>query len=444
MEREVRPNYHLFKTKENPDHEGTGRNVYFVDSVTPPGMKTSHAYIRQNLSETLSIAKTEKGEEGLASMPFTERVRYLESIAQKEQYKRWEETTGVKPEDTRFIFGTPIYNEQRMGASSMIMAHVAADIPTSAHVDHVYVTNRCTDGSEDLVLKHMSSFGETKTGLPITDLGNFSFDPQIEPIYSMAQVGNHRHIHIDTRTPSKANVWRILTEMGVYQNIPIIMSHDANVFVAPNGPMKLFKEAHKSFVLKEDDAVIVSAVTPEYVDPKKLDPTLKDTNLSPRQILPFGLLVPEQHRVNGKFAAWDPQFYSDRNGRGIPPSKLDDVVMAKQAEKHGRIFKHVSEVLSYEWGVPTLEGRKKMLTRFTTGYLQIANGLGLREVSPEIKFFEDPDYREHVLFENAKDKRLEGHLPLTISMWHQAVGKGYEDFLKDPHNPAFEGIEGSK
>lgn len=442
MERESRPNYHLFKDVSDP--ETSGRNVYFVDSITPPGLKANHAYIRHNLAETLSIAKNEIGEVELGSMPFTERVRYLESIAKKEQYKRWEDTTGVKPEDTRFIFGTPIYNEQRMGASSMIMAHVAADIPVSAHVDHVYVTNHCTDGSEDLILKHISSFGEVKKGLPITDLGDFSFDPQIESTYSMTQVGNHRHIHIDTKTPSKANAWRILTEMGVYQDVPIVMSHDANVFVSPDGPMKLFKEAHKSFVLKEDNAVIVSAATPEYVDPKKLDPTLKDTNLSPRQILPFGLLVPEQHRVNGKFAAWDPQFYSDRNGRGIPPSKLDDVVMAKQAEKYGRTFRHVNEVLSHEWGVPTLEGRKKMLKRFTTGYLQITNGLGLREVSPEIKFFEDSNHREHILFENAKDKRLEEHLPLIISMWHQAVREGYEDFSKDPHNPAFEGIEGSK
>lgn len=422
-----------------------GIPVYFTDSATPPAMATLRERGIQPLEAILSEAYTHKEPDEVQALSFEERHRFLSRIAIEQQEQRWENITGVTPEETRFILGTPVYNERRMGITGMTMATVMADIPASAHVDHVFVTNRCSDGSEDMVQSFLERIGEVTHDLPIEALGDFSFDPKIAPNYSLVQVGNHRFIHIDTQTGSKANVWRILTEMAIAQDIPIVMSHDTNVFVTPDGPAKLYKEAYQSFVQKQDNAVIISAVTPEYVHPDSIDPLLKDTGLSPRQILPFGLLVPKHHQVNGKFAAWDPTFYSNRAGRGIPLSKLDDVVMAKHADMHGRSFRHVDDILSHEWGVPTLKGRQQMLKRFTTGYHQMGNGLGLRSVSPELRFFEDQDHREQVLFEHAKGKpELEKFLPLTVQLWHEAAQMGYVDFQRDPHNPAFEAIEGSK
>ena len=173
-----------------------------------------------------------------------------------------------------------------------------------------------------------------------------------------------------------------------------------------------------------------------------LDIRLKAHGLSPRQVLPFGLLVPEDHRVNGKFAAWDPEFYHAHN---IPLCKLDDVVMAKHAYKHGRSFRHFDKTLSYEWGVPTVLGRVNMLKRFTIGYLQMVKNLDLASLCPEFRFFEDQEYRNKILTDYmSRNNKLLSFLDFTVQMWDKAIEDGYHDFALDPLNPAFEAIEGSK
>lgn len=380
-----------------------------------------------------------------STMSPTERDNYISQVKDRAAENRWREETGVEPRDTRFILGTPIYNETHMGPGVLATSSTFADIPLEAHVDHVYVTNRCTDGSEQMVREHMSQFGDIEEGLPVTDLGDFSFDNKIDGTYSMVRIGNHRLIHVNTHTGSKANVWRILTEMAVSQEIPIVMSHDANVSLSPDGPKKLYAQAYRSFIQHADTASIISAVTPEYVNPDVLDPLLQGDDLSPRQLLPFGLLVPKQHQVNGKFAAWDPYFYSDRSGRGLPLSKLDDVVMAKQANRYGRTFRHMSDKLSFEWGVSTINGRLQQLARYTTGYFQMAYELGLIDQTPELRFFEDSEYRHQVLRQHAqRNPLLESHIEQTILLWDKAIQQGLRDYRENPKDPSFEGVEGAK
>ena len=46
-----------------------------------------------------------------------------------------------------------------------------------------------------------------------------NYGKQIDQKYSMVSIGNHKHIHINTETRGKLNVWRILTEIGNHKKI---------------------------------------------------------------------------------------------------------------------------------------------------------------------------------------------------------------------------------
>ncbi len=420
-------------------------SAIFQNGFTPP--PAERETLRRNgevTRQTVRAVFSEKPLSKLRKMSPIERADYVKEISEREQEKRWELTTGVKPENSRYILACPIYNETRMGPSVLPIAHALADVPKRARVDHVYVTNRCTDGSEEMVRRFMGTLGKVEHDLPVNDLGGFSFDPQLDPTFSMVEVGNQKHIHLNTKTGGKANVLRIITEMAVDQKVPIVMSHDGNVTLLPDGPMKLFAQAHRSFVRRENDAVVMSHKALDYFSPNVTDPLLRGTGLTPREIMPFGFLIPKEHKTEGKFFAWDPEFYSDRLGHGIPPSKLDDVVMGKQAERYGKKFLHLDSVMSYAWGPPTIEGRRQSLQRYTAGYLQFGNGLNLRGQSPELQFFEDESYRIRVLTDYMTRNKLEHFLPLTLTMWEDAIEKGHADYTADPHNSAFEGIEGAK
>lgn len=422
--------------------EAVSTNMVCADGVTKKAMKD---YKATNYKATKKFKNIMPKSKFLISSnkpveAVTEAVSFSK-LHQKYLEQQWKLTTGIAPEKSTFILATPIYNEERMGLGCIQLASTQSNIPLLANVWHLYVTNRCTDNSQEMILDHLKSLGQVTTH-SINELGDFTFDQNIDQHYNMVTVGNHKHIHINTETGSKANVWRILTAIGKLNNIKIIMSYDTNVCVLADGPMKLFREAYQSFILNNDDAVIISAKTEEYIDQDLLDSSLKSTKLSPRQVLPFGLLVPEQHRVNGKFAAWNADFYYDKE---IPLCKLDDIVMAKQAERYGKQFKHIDEVLSYEWGVPTLNGRQNMLKRFTIGYLQMVNHLKLRALCPEIKFFEDNEYRHEILKKHLNNNaNLDNMHELTHDYWDEAVKAGYQEFQNDPLNPAFEAIEGSK
>ena len=371
----------------------------------------------------------------------TPNIQLFKAVAKYQQDNQWKLITGVDPEKSEFILGTPIYNEKKMGASCFAVASVFSNIPLSVHVWQIYITNLCTDNSEQIVLSHLKSIGLVQK-ISIGDLGNFDFDLQIDSHYTYTSLGNHKYIHINTKTASKANAWRILNEIARNKNIPIVMSYDANVSLAQDGPLILFKNAYQEFILEKNNTVIISAITPEEVNQDQLDDKLKGTGLSPRQVLPFGLLVPKVHRVNGKFVAWDPYFYSKI---GIPLCKLDDIVMAKIAQLHGKKFKSLNSILSYEWGVPTLKGRVQMLARFTTGYLQMSKNLNLGSVCPEFRFFTDTKFRKLVLTTHAhSNKQLIQLVDTTIELWDKAIEYGFADFKKNPDNPAFESIEGSK
>ena len=61
---------------------------------------------------------------------------------------RWEQITGVKPQNSAFTLIIPIHNEQRF-LPSFLEAMKSVNIPPSARV--VFVTNACSDKSVGIV-----------------------------------------------------------------------------------------------------------------------------------------------------------------------------------------------------------------------------------------------------------------------------------------------------
>src|SRR5207248_1521150 len=218
---------------------GTSKPIHFLKTNPKEWMDASLPKFKATAQEVITqISLTQKELHGLS---WTQRHDYLNSHALKRQEKRWEGEAAIKPEDSHFTLIVPIYNEEN-SLPSFLRTLMLSDVPSSVNVKIVFVTNACNDSSISLINDFFSILGKTEC----KSLDEKFKDQSLNMNYQTIKLNCITFMHLDTRTPGKANALGIGNTIACESGHAIAMCVDANNYLEPDAIRVMFAHAHKA------------------------------------------------------------------------------------------------------------------------------------------------------------------------------------------------------
>lgn len=353
---------------------------------------------------------------------------------------RWKEKTGLEPQDSRFTVIVPIHNEERF-LPAALGAIARSDIPSSAHVNFVFVTNNCTDSSSQIVDQFMNTFGKVgkNTFLPgdINELKDLGLDAE----YSSTTYGNMTFTRLNTSTASKANALNLGNYLAVQKGDKIAVSVDANNFVEPDAVASLFGTAYESIIRNPDGtAVLCADDIHEMVNPQ--------TRRLKEHIRKYSKVkqTDSQVIVSGWMMAWDTEFV--KKSGGVPHTATEDYALGVLARVNNR--KITRDINARIWGYESasLRDHYSQMARFARGKFQlIAQGGEVGEIvrTDDPYFMGDISDRLRTIGNRIKLNPIRApYLGVKFVVWEATLAKARRDFEKDPRYSSWEPIASTK
>lgn len=251
---------------------------------------------------------------------------------QTAQEKRWKETTGVPAAESSFTLAIPIHNEEH-SLPSFLDAVLLSDIPESVPATIVFITNACTDSSQQIIhsfMEQWSSGGEVTYVYPVT--GQTIRAPK-------ARKGAMQLVHIDIPDAGKANALTLASYVSQSIGNRILMTHDANVFPEPDAIRTMFGLAWKH---------IITAVSPAAVITGELHGVKRPHSGFVRHVpeQDTGILRQRQNKLIGWFLGFDNDFLQQIGG--VPFTSSEDYALSLLARREGKSVIIAPEV--HVWG----------------------------------------------------------------------------------------------
>lgn len=286
-----------------------------------------------------------------------------------EQNRRWQEATGLKPQDSNFTIIVPIYNEEKY-LPSMLASLLLSEIPGEVNLNVVLATNACTDKSVSLVEDFMGQLGKVQQReLDPEQLAALG-DTGLSATIAETKVHNITFTHIDTQTVGKANVLTVGNALAVHNGHRVAIGIDANGFVEPEAIKIMFGRAYQGIVIREDASAL-------YVGERQLTANSSLFTKAKKRVSHIPLRQEdagqEQYRIHGiihgGFIAWDTAFVQEVGG--VPHGLVEDYALGLKAYQHDRTIEHVSGAGFFYYQESTLQDKIKHDARLVHGYLQV-------------------------------------------------------------------------
>lgn len=365
-------------------------------------------------------------------------ANYIE--VEKGTRKRWIDITGLEPQDSRFTVIVPIHNEERF-LPAALGAIARSDIPSSAHVNFVFVTNNCTDSSPQIVDQFMSTFGEVgKNTFPPRDIDELK-GTGLDTEYSSTNYGNMTFRHINSSTASKANALNLGNYLAVQKGDKIAVSVDANNFVEPDAVALLFGTAYENIIRNPDGtAVLCADDMHEMVNPK--------TRKLKEHIRKYSKVkeADSEATVSGWMMAWDTEFV--KKSGGVPHTATEDYALGVLARVNGRKIRRDNNARIWGYESASLRDHYSQMARFARGKFQlIAQGGQVGEIvrTDDPYFMGEISDRLRIIGNRIKQRPIHApYLGVKFVVWEATLAKARRDFEKDPRYSSWEPIASTK
>jgi cellulose synthase/poly-beta-1,6-N-acetylglucosamine synthase-like glycosyltransferase len=372
----------------------------------------------------------------LLACPWSQRHEYLHACAVKEQERRWEEQTGIAPADAHFTLMVPIYNEEP-SLPSFLATLMLVDLPASAHVNILLITNACTDASVALIQEFFSRLGPVQE----RQLSGVYHDQRLQKTCQMVRQGHLNFIHVHTETPGKANALAVGNQIAREDGHTIAISIDANNYVEPDAVRILFAHARQLFSdhLKTGDTVLISGDSKIERRASPLARFFRRTD----NIKEHFLDMSDENGVTGCLMAWN-TVWMERIG-GPPRVALEDYAMGILARGHHYAIKCVKEASIWIYETNTIQGMLETKARYFRGMLQLlalADDPAMKTlIQKDAYFTRDFSARWQYLLRRIQSRPW--HLPRYVAaflVWECALRKGKREYRKDPANYSWKKI----
>ena len=406
--------------------------VYFLKTNTYGLKRASLAKLQETASQVLKTQDQEK----ILSMSWSERDEFLSPFVLQRQETCWEQATDVKPEDTHFTLIVPIHNEEN-SLPSFLGTFMLSDIPATANVQVVFVTNACTDASNDMLLSFLSGLGSIEKE-DVT--GDFT-DPDIHPSCEVVKKGHMTFIHLDTSTAGKANALGIGNVLANRSGHIITMSLDANNYVEPDAIRTLFAHAHRAFRSRPepDDIVLFGSVGIDVAKTSRVRELINKFGLARQH-----MVESEVGRINGWLMAWNTTWVCSIGG---PPGvALEDYALGVLARVQNYRFHEPEGVIIWGYIVNNFKGLVDTRARHVRGKKQICDYFNydpkvMNIIESESFYMKRFAFRvEHLLDKVKKNPRDSLKYIATFLLWEYAIWKGMKEYKRNPKNQSWKKV----
>ena len=372
----------------------------------------------------------------LKGMPWSQRHEYLNSYALKRQEKRWEDAVGIKPQDSHFTLIVPIYNEEN-SLPSFLRTLLLSDIPSSVNVKIVFVTNACNDSSISLINDFFSILGKTEC----KSLDEKFKDQSLNMNYKTIKLHCITFMHLDTRTPGKANALGIGNTIACESGHAIAMCVDANNYLEPDAIRVMFAHAHKAFRGKprtNDTVLLYGAIRKELRAPHLMHVMMRGNKTQ-------HFMEDRRGNVDGWFMAWNTEWIYSIGGP--PEVAIEDYAMGVLARVHNYQIERVEGAHIWGYEVNNLKNLLGMRASYIRGTLQILDlvdhdPLVLQFIGKEGYYMINLLGRLKYLLHKIKERPQ--NLPRYVAaflLWEYALRVGKRDYHQNPTNQSWKKID---
>ncbi len=353
---------------------------------------------------------------------------------------RWKEITGLDPEASRFTIIVPIHNEERYLPAALSSLAVS-DIPSSAHVNFVFVTNNSTDKSSEIVGQFMESFGPVMISTFGAEELERLKDSGLNPLRSTTQFGNMTLTHIDTTTIGKANALNLGNTLALQNGDRIGICVDANNFLEPDAIAHLYGSAYRQIEQEADGTALITGVHKSEMLPRKMLKVVKRI----QDKAPDKTISPDI-RVSGCLMAWDTNLLGDIGG--LPPGALVDYGFGVSVREKGRTVKKDEEAIIWGYEPNNLPERMKQYIRVARGKFQI---MARNPQAEAIVRTDHPQFSKKFLGRSLcigrdmiNNPEKSPYIFLKSLMQESARYIGKREYKRDPFNPTWPPLYSTK
>lgn len=410
------------------------KTLYFLQ-MNPRGWKrASLPKLKAAAQEIVSDCAFDRQQ--LLDMSWSQRDGLLNSVALQRQEKRWEEKTGVKPDDSCFTLIVPIHNEEH-SLPSLLSTLMLSDVPAAVHMQVVFVTNACHDGSADILKAFLAGLGMVET----REVVGKHTDQGMETHCAVVEKDHSTYTHVNTQTAGKANALGIGNAIATQSGHLLAMSVDANNFIEPDAIREMFSQAYRSFHShpEANDTVLLSGVGRESVKTSRLEGLLTKISFVRRHLVEVGGGV-----VNGWMMAWNTAWM---NSLGGPPEvALEDYALGVLARARHFTIEQAIGVNVWGYVVNDFKGLLDTRARYVRGKRQIFDYVD-RDPAVVALIEDEAFYMKsfgprvtYVLHRAARDPLHLARYAATFLLWEYAIWKGMKDYRSNPTNQSWEKI----
>ncbi len=382
------------------------------------------------------ISQTPLSVKELMGMPWSQRHDYLNSYALKRQESRWEDEVGIKPEDSHFTLIVPIYNEE-YSLPSFLRTLLLSDIPPSVNVKIVFVTNACNDSSNALIDDFLSILGKIENEL----FSGYSKDQRLNIDCKTIRLNSLTFMHVDTRTPGKANALGIGNSIARGSGHTIAMSVDANNYLEPDAIRVMFAHAHQAFRGKpgaNDTVLLYGAIRREIRALHLVNVMMKENKTQ-------YLMENRDGKVDGWFMAWNTEWIYSIGGP--PEVALEDYAMGVLARAHNYKIERVEGAHIWGYEVNNLKDLLDTRARYVRGKFQLLDLVD--HDSLILKIIEREEYcmknllgRLKYLLHKIKERPLKfPRYAAAFLLWEYTLIIGKRDYHQNPTNQSWKKID---
>lgn len=409
--------------------------VYFL-RMNPQGWKRASLPKCQALTDKVLNAGRLSPEDSV-QMSWSQKDEYWQHVVLRQQAKVWEEVTGVPSETSSFTLIIPIHNEEN-SLPSFLSTLMLSNIPATAHVQIVFVTNACNDRSVEILQAFFSSLGQVEA----QDMSECLRDPQMDQYSSVVLRDNLRYVHVNTACAGKAHALGLGNRLARQCGHLIAMSIDANNFIEPDALCLLFAHAHRSFRVRPEaqDVVLFSAVGKEAQQRAPRESMFGKTDDSQPHLVQVGGGV-----VNGWMMAWNACWMESIGGP--PKVALEDYALGVLARAGGFRIEQASNVNVWGYVINNFKGLIDTRARYVRGKRQIYAYVKydpqiLSIIENEAFYMKKFIFRlKYLLAKAIGDPLRSAKYAATFVIWEYAIWKGMRAYKQNPMNQSWEKIE---
>jgi cellulose synthase/poly-beta-1,6-N-acetylglucosamine synthase-like glycosyltransferase len=409
--------------------------IYFLQ-MNPQGWKRA-SLPKLNAQSGAVLSENISHSENLLAMPWSQKHDYLNGLALLLQAKAWEEATGVPAETSAFTLIVPIHNEEN-SLPSFLSTLMLSNIPATAHIQMIFVTNACSDRSVEILKTFFSMLGEVE----LQDVAASLHDQQMDQYCSVVQRDHQRYVHINTARAGKAHALGLGNQLARQRDHLIAMSIDANNFIEPDALCTLFSHAYRAFRATPEiqDTVLFSGVGREAQKRSRHESVFGKTDDSQPHLVQVGTGV-----VNGWMMAWN-TIWMESIG-GPPEVALEDYALGVIARASGFKIEQATSVKVWGYVINDFKGLIDTRARYVRGKRQIFEYVKhdpaiLSIIENEAFYMKKFILRfKYVLSKALVDPRRSAKYAATFVLWEYAIWKGMRAYKQNPTNQSWEKIE---